>query len=31
VNVDGTWLIAHRRATTDGANEGGWGAARHEG
>jgi len=24
VNVDGTWLIAHRRATTDGAVEGSW-------
>ncbi|MFN8025598.1 MAG: nuclear transport factor 2 family protein [Acidimicrobiia bacterium] len=23
-NVDGTWLIAHRRATTDGAVEGSW-------
>ena len=24
VNVDGTWRIAHRRATTDGAVEGSW-------
>jgi hypothetical protein len=24
VIVDGTWLIAHRRATTDGAVEGSW-------
>jgi len=24
VEVDGTWLIAHRRATTDGAVEGSW-------
>jgi hypothetical protein len=23
-NIDGTWLIAHRRATTDGAVEGSW-------
>jgi hypothetical protein len=23
-NVDGTWLIDHRRATTDGAVEGSW-------
>jgi hypothetical protein len=29
VNVDGTWLIAHRRATTDAAIEGGWGDARN--
>ena len=28
VNLDGTWLIAHRRATTDAAIKGGWGAAR---
>lgn len=27
-DVDGTWLIAHRRATTDGAVEGSWARGR---
>jgi hypothetical protein len=30
-NVDGTWLIAHRRATTDGAVAGGWATDRDAG
>ena len=31
VNVDGTWLIAHRRATTDGAVDGSWSHGRTKG